>query len=73
MQIWELLFSEQIFGSADEHGSIESMIKYIGAPPREFLDICAHSQAFFDSNGECCSTFIVTSADLWKEIGITGL
>ncbi|GAB1731235.1 hypothetical protein NU195Hw_g8206t1 [Hortaea werneckii] len=50
--IWELLFAEQIFGSTDENGSIESMIKYIGAPPRDFLDACAHSQAFFDSNGK---------------------
>ncbi|KAI7413511.1 hypothetical protein KC336_g11364 [Hortaea werneckii] len=48
--IWEMLFAEQIFGSTDENGSIESMIKYIGAPPRDFLDACAHSQAFFDSD-----------------------
>ncbi|KAI7388183.1 hypothetical protein KC336_g17406 [Hortaea werneckii] len=48
--IWELLFAEQIFGSTDERGSIESMIKYIGAPPSDFLDTCANSQAFFDSD-----------------------
>jgi hypothetical protein len=48
------------------------MIKYLGAPPKSFLQLCRHSEAFFDENGEYCSTSILYDcADALKEIGST--
>ncbi|TKX27226.1 protein kinase domain-containing protein 2 [Elsinoe australis] len=69
--IWELLFAERLFGNTDEHGSIQSMIRYLGAPPKSFLELCRRSEAFFDNTGEDCSIYVVTNADFLKEIGGT--
>jgi serine/threonine protein kinase len=35
------------------------MIKYLDAPPKSFLQLCRHSEAFFDENGEYSSTSIL--------------
>ncbi|KAK5113555.1 hypothetical protein LTR62_003424 [Meristemomyces frigidus] len=49
--IWELLFTEQLFGDSDERGLIEAMIRYVGIPPKSFLKLCRQSGTFFDGNG----------------------
>ncbi|KAH6706597.1 kinase-like domain-containing protein [Leptodontidium sp. MPI-SDFR-AT-0119] len=49
--IWELLFSEHIFGSSTERGCLEMMITYLGPPPTEFLQRNALPSSYFDKHG----------------------
>lgn len=52
-QLWELLFTEHLFGNRDERYALSSMLKYLGPPPRSFLDCCERSGKFFDEKGLC--------------------
>lgn len=36
---------------------METMIRYLGLPPKSFLERCRHCEAFFDGDGEDCSTW----------------
>jgi hypothetical protein len=48
------------------------MIRYLGAPPKSFLQLCRYSDAFFDEHGEYRLTSILYDfADVFEAIGGT--
>ncbi|KAH9212821.1 kinase-like domain-containing protein [Leptodontidium sp. 2 PMI_412] len=61
-EIWELLFSEHIFGSSTERGCLEMMITYLGPPPMEFLQRNALPSLYFDEHGRWKGTDITPIA-----------
>jgi hypothetical protein len=48
-----MIFDERLFGDIDKFQSLELMIKYLGAPSRDFLNRCEMSDDFFDKQGWC--------------------
>ena len=55
--MWEVLFAERLFGDKLEpleSSSVGSMIRYLGTPPKSFLERCKKSDTFFDKEGSYC-------------------
>ncbi|KAH8820111.1 kinase-like domain-containing protein [Xylogone sp. PMI_703] len=55
--IWELLFSEQIFGNESERGCLRKIIAYLGPLSKEFLQHKSLPSLYFDEHGKWLHIF----------------
>lgn len=74
--MWEMLFAERLFGETldpFESSSIRLMIRYLGTPPKRFLDRCKKAGTFFGEDGSYLFDWIFfeNMADVSKGNGNT--